>query len=168
MGYVDENLISDEVVTYRGQLHWLVLVWPAIIAGFVIAVGVVLLFRALNDQANTAAWLIAALVLLAIGDIPLIAALIKKRSAEFAVTNKRVILKEGVIRRRTAEMFLSKVESVGVDQTVIGRVFRYGSIVIRGTGGSTEPFHLIADPLEFRRQVQEQIAKLHEQPAGRA
>jgi uncharacterized membrane protein YdbT with pleckstrin-like domain len=105
------------------------------------------------------------LLLIVIGSFPLVKALIARSAAEFAVTNKRVIFKEGFVYRRTAEMFLSKVESVGVDQTILGRIFGYGSIVLRGTGGSTEPFHKIARPLEFRRQIQEQIAKLSE-PSG--
>ena len=98
----------------------------------------------------------------AIGAAPVVKALIQRRASEFAVTNKRVILKTGVVHRRTAEMFLSKVESVGADQTIVGRLFGYGSIVLRGTGGSTEPFENIDNPLEFRRQIQEQIAKLQD------
>ena len=84
-------------------------------------------------------------------------------SAEFAVTNRRVILKTGFIHNKTAEMFLSKVESVGVDQTLLGRIFGYGSIELRGTGGSLEPFSNISRPLEFRRQIQEQIGQGLEQ-----
>ena len=73
-------------------------------------------------------------------------------------------MKLGTIRRRAIEMLLSKVEEIGVDQGVIGRVLGYGTVVIVGTGGSKEGFMLIADPLGFRRQVQEQI-ELHD--AGR-
>ena len=102
---------------------------------------------------------VVAIVLVVLGAIPLIGALMKKAAAEFAVTNKRVIFKTGVIRRKTAEMFLNKIESVGVDQTIGGRIFSYGSIVLHGTGGSTEPFVMIGHPLELRRQVQEQIGK---------
>jgi uncharacterized membrane protein YdbT with pleckstrin-like domain len=102
-------------------------------------------------------------ILILVGEVPLIRALINRRAAEFAITNKRVIFKEGFIYRRTAEMFLSKIESVGADQTILGRILGYGSIVLRGTGGSTEPFEKIALPLEFRRQIQEQIARLPEQ-----
>jgi uncharacterized membrane protein YdbT with pleckstrin-like domain len=70
-----------------------------------------------------------------------------------------VILKTGFIKKKTAEMFLAKIESVAVDQTIPGRVFGYGTIVIRGTGGSLEPFPDISAPLEFRRQIQEQIGQ---------
>jgi uncharacterized membrane protein YdbT with pleckstrin-like domain len=75
--------------------------------------------------------------------------------SEFAVTNRRIIIKTGFVARRTVEMNLSKIESVNVDQTVMGRIFGYGSITIIGTGGTRESFHNIARPLEFRKAFQE-------------
>ena len=83
----------------------------------------------------------------------------KMRSAEFAVTNKRVILKTGFVQSKTAEMFLNKIESVGVDQSISGRILGFGTIVIRGTGGSLEPFHRVSHPLRFRNEIQEQIGR---------
>jgi uncharacterized membrane protein YdbT with pleckstrin-like domain len=74
-----------------------------------------------------------------------------------AVTNKRVIAKVGVITRRTVDMLLSRVESVGVEETVMGRMLGYGTVTLRGTGGTPESFNKIAHPLEFRTQVQQQI-----------
>src|SRR6202035_3793946 len=93
--------------------------------------------------------------ILAIAAIPIAVANISRSSAEFAVTNKRVILKTGFIQKETAEMFLNKIESVGVDQSIGGRIAGFGTIVIRGTGGTLEPFHRVSSPLEFRRQIQE-------------
>jgi uncharacterized membrane protein YdbT with pleckstrin-like domain len=104
-------------------------------------------------------------MLLIVAAIPVIQVLITVRSAEFAVTNKRVIFKTGFIQKKTAEMFLAKVESVAVDQTIMGRMMGYGTIVIRGTGGSLEPFSDISRPLEFRRQIQEQIGRSFAAPA---
>jgi uncharacterized membrane protein YdbT with pleckstrin-like domain len=163
MAYVNDNLISGERVTYRGRLHWLVLLWPITVAVGFAGLGLFIILKANETEANVRLFLqLGAAVMIIGGVIPLISALIRRSSAEYAVTNKRIILKEGTVRRRTAEMFLTKVESVGVDQTLGGRVFDYGSIILRGTGGSSEPFHLIAQPLEFRRQVQEQISRLND------
>lgn len=75
-------------------------------------------------------------------------------TSEFAITNKRIIIKVGLISRRTIEMNLSKIESVSVDQTILGRILRYGTITVIGTGGTREPFTYISHPLEFRRQFQ--------------
>jgi len=81
--------------------------------------------------------------------------LIASATSEFAVTNKRVVIKVGLISRRTVEMNLSKIESVNVNQSIIGRLLGYGTIIIVGTGGTTETFDTIADPLQFRRKFQE-------------
>ncbi len=61
--------------------------------------------------------------------------LVDYRSTELAVTNKRIITKSGLIQRNTTEMFLEKVESIQVDQGILGRIFDFGSITISGTGG---------------------------------
>jgi uncharacterized membrane protein YdbT with pleckstrin-like domain len=76
-------------------------------------------------------------------------------SSEFVITNRRIIIKTGLIARKTFEMNLSKIESVNVDQTFMGRIFGYGSITIIGTGGTRESFHNIRKPLEFRKAFQE-------------
>jgi uncharacterized membrane protein YdbT with pleckstrin-like domain len=81
--------------------------------------------------------------------------LIERATSEFAVTNRRVIIKVGLISRRTVELKLEKIESIGVDQTILGRILGYGTITVRGTGGTNEPFRGLARPLEFRKAVNE-------------
>jgi len=76
-------------------------------------------------------------------------------TSEFAVTNKRIIIKVGLISRRTLEMNIAKVESVNVDQGIIGRILGYGTITVIGTGGTREPFHYISRPLDFRKAFQQ-------------
>ena len=86
-----------------------------------------------------------------------IAPIIASATSEFAITNRRVIIKVGWVARRTIELNLSKIESVKVNQGLLGRILGYGTIIIIGTGGTTEPFSLISNPLEFRRKFQEQV-----------
>ena len=74
---------------------------------------------------------------------------------EFVITNKRVIIKTGFIARKTLELNLTKIESVGVDQSILGRLLGYGRIIINGTGGTRESFFKINDPLNFRKKFQE-------------
>jgi uncharacterized membrane protein YdbT with pleckstrin-like domain len=81
--------------------------------------------------------------------------IINKYTDEFAITNKRIIVKTGLISRRTLEMNLSKIESVNVDQGILGRILGYGTIRIIGTGGTKEVFPKINEPLQFRRKFQE-------------
>jgi uncharacterized membrane protein YdbT with pleckstrin-like domain len=84
-----------------------------------------------------------------------IAPMLQRALSEFVITNRRIIIKTGFIARRTFEMNLSKIETVNVNQTVIGRILNYGSITIIGTGGTKEIFHNISKPLEFRKAFQE-------------
>ena len=85
-----------------------------------------------------------------------IAAWIKQSSDEFVITNKRLVIKTGFISRKTVELNLNKVESIQVEQSVWGRMFGFGTIIVHGTGETTEVFTRIDDPLEFRRKFQEQ------------
>ena len=89
----------------------------------------------------------------------LIKALIQFISSEFALTNKRVLLKHGFIKRDSLETLLSKIEGIQLQQGIFGRLFDYGTIVIIGMGGTKNPFHKIQKPMEFRKVVQEQISK---------
>ena len=77
---------------------------------------------------------------------------------EFVITNNRVVVKTGIISRYTFEMNLNKIETVNVDQSIMGRIFGFGTIIIVGTGGTKESFPNIAKPLEFRKKFQEESA----------
>jgi hypothetical protein len=150
MSYVDSELLPDEQVQYRAHLHRIIYLWPALAAAVAI-VGAVL-------GRDTPAILLSSLVVLVIAAVSLSRKMLLRGTSEFAVTDKRVIIKVGWIQRRTLETMLGKVEGVGVDQTVVGRIFGYGTLTVTGTGGTQEQFSMIASPLEFRKQVQSQIA----------
>lgn len=156
MGYAEHNLISSEVITYRGRLHWIVLARAIVATSVMDCAAVVAIVLGMSERASFAlVWVGLALLLISV--VVMGSAVLLRNSAEFVITNKRVIVKLGIIRKRTAEMFLHKVESIGVDQSILGRFMGFGSISVNGTGGTIESFQTIADPFEFRRQVQEQI-----------
>jgi uncharacterized membrane protein YdbT with pleckstrin-like domain len=156
VSYVDKNLIAGESVVYRGSLTRLPYGW-ALASGALAVVAAV--FR--NYFPVDHRWLLAGLLAGATVVIWLWAR-IRIGSAEFAVTNRRVMVKLGVMQRRTVETMLSKVEGVAVDQGLAGRIFDYGTITVTGTGGTRETFENIAAPLEFRRQVQGQLARMED------
>jgi len=85
-----------------------------------------------------------------------IAPLIAYFTSEFAITNKRLIIKTGFISRNTFEMNHSKIESINVNQSILGRILGYGTLIIMGTGSTREPFAAIRDPLTFRKKFLEQ------------
>ena len=146
MSYVENNLLPNEQITYRAKLHWIIYGLPGTI--FVIAILVAL---------GGGGW-IAGLAMGVIGLVLLVPPWIKSTSSEFAITNKRVLIKVGLIRRHSLELLLQKVEGIGVDQGILGRILGYGTITVSGVGGTKEPFQMISDPLEFRRQVQASLA----------
>lgn len=159
MSYLDESLTSGEVVLYRTGLHWSVLFWPLVV-GAIFEIGALALFYlAWRAAAEGTHGLQMALGsgCAAIGAVAIVIGLVRRSSIEMAVTNRRVLMKSGILGRKTIELMLSKVESIGVDQGIGGRLAGYGRVTVRGTGGTLEVFDRIARPLEFRRQVQEQI-----------
>jgi len=141
--YVRSNLIAGEEVIYETGLHPIVYLSPA-----TLIFGGIVLGTVVNPSIGA--------VLLGFGVLSLASAWLRQWASEFAVTNRRVIVKVGFISRRTIELNLSKVESVEVNQDIFGRLFNYGTITVIGTGGTHEPFALINDPLAFRRAVQSQ------------
>lgn len=151
MGYIDTHLMEGEEVIYRTKLHWFV---------FTRSVITFLIFIILLGAGEKYMSLATLVFLLAI--YWLIKALIQFISSEFALTNKRVLIKHGFIKRDSLETLLSKIEGIQVQQGVFGRLFDYGTIVIIGMGGTKNPFHKIQKPMEFRKVVQEQISKLQD------
>jgi uncharacterized membrane protein YdbT with pleckstrin-like domain len=101
---------------------------------------------------------IATLICLLVGAALFCIGLLKRNVTEMAVTNKRVIVKSGFAERRTTEILLSRIESVVVDEPAMGRILGYGTVIVRGTGGTPEIFEKIQHPLKLREQVQSQIA----------
>jgi uncharacterized membrane protein YdbT with pleckstrin-like domain len=137
-----------------------VLVGPTIVAAIIAAPGIALLAyrdRIAGNQIPVDAVAAAGIALLVVAAIVLAYNVIKRNATEIAVTDRRVIIKTGMTSRRSLEIMIAKVESIGIDETVMGRVLGYGTVVIHGTGGTPEPFHKIAHPSEFRREVQQQV-----------
>ena len=165
MGYIDENLVAGERVLYRTRLHWIVVIAPLIFGSFLALVGLTFLVGGVIDlvKARSAGFAGIGFLVLLLGAAIGALGLWYRTSTEMAVTNRRVIIKTGLLTRNSIELMLSKVESVSINQGLTGRMLGYGSIVVRGSGGTAEPFSKIANPLEFRKQVQQQIEYSQEQ-----
>lgn len=144
--YVEQNLMQGEKVIYWAKLHKIIFVKPVILILFGLA------------SSWEGALVLWPRILTVISILWGISVFLNYRTSEFAVTNKRVIIKVGFIRRHSLEMLLTKIEMIAVDQGIFGRIFSYGTIVIGGTGGTKEKFYKLASALDFRKSVQEQIA----------
>lgn len=142
--YIDQNLAPGETVIHRTRIHRIIYAWPV----FWLFAAVVLL----SSDGGPAGG-----ILLLVGILTLINAFFARLTTELAITNKRTIHKTGLVWRKTNELLLSKVESINVDQGVIGRILNYGTITVSGTGGAKSPFKRIAAPMDFRRHAYEQL-----------
>lgn len=147
-GYVGSNLLAGERILHAATMHWFIYV-PG---GALLAAAIY--FTITGRQDGT---IMIGVFAFPIGIILLLKALIQQSTTELAVTTKRVVAKVGLIRRNTIELNHSKVESLSVDQSILGRVFGFGTIVISGTGGGKTPIPNIDSPLQFRREAMQAI-----------
>ena len=160
MGYIEKNLVPGETVLYKTRLHWIVLVWPLISGLLLAAAGLALLVGGVEVHAKgiaDSAVTIVAVLLFLTAVVLVSGGLIRRNATEIAVSNQRVLIKTGLLARKSIEVMLAKVESIGVEESAAGRMFGFGTVIVRGTGGTFETFNRISHPNEFRRQVQQQI-----------
>ena len=164
MGYVEKHLIPGESVQYQTKLHWIVMLGHVAIAAVFELLAITFLVAAFSRPAGaegmpsrgSMVWVV--FICFLVGAILFCIGLLKRNVTEMAVTNRRVIVKTGFAERRTNEILLSRIESVVVDEPAMGRILGYGTVIVRGTGGTPEVFQKIQNPLKFREQVQSQIA----------
>src|SRR2546430_405741 len=144
MSYVERHLNPGERVIHQTTIHPIIFLSSALPA---------LLSLFFFNQANLIG-IGVSLVLIAL--LALGWAWVRYKSSEFAVTSSRVIIKVGILSRRTLELQLSKLEAIAVHQSLLARLWDYGTLVVGGTGGTKETFDYIKAPLAFRRAVQHQ------------
>jgi uncharacterized membrane protein YdbT with pleckstrin-like domain len=170
MSYVTKSLVPGETLLFDTRHHWVVLLGPLLLSLLLGIPGVALIADAIADKDGNGAGVLSSVGperLTAIGAVLLVVALIvfgygltKRNATEMAVSNRRVLIKTGMTSRRTLDLMLSKVESIGVEETFMGRILGYGSVIVRGTGGTPESFVMIAHPQQFRESVQQQIGSV--------
>ena len=133
MSYIQNNLQAGEEIKYKADIHWYIFAYPVIL----------LLLSAFFSSAQT-------------GLFQLIKRILLKMGAEYVVTNKKVILKSGILNRDALELVLNKCEGIRINQSLMGRMLGFGSIVVT-TGGVTNKFDFITNPIKFRNEINAQI-----------
>src|SRR5260221_530530 len=132
MSYVDKHLLPGETVQYRTRLHWKTYVGYWLIA-LLVFLPLTVWLMVTGQQLVAIIPAVAAGVVWAMGSL-------QRDKAEFAVTDRRIIIKLGILSVRSIELMLPKVEAIAVTQSMWGRMFGYGDIVVTGSGGTKEPF----------------------------
>jgi uncharacterized membrane protein YdbT with pleckstrin-like domain len=152
MTYLEKNLMDDESMIHVTRLHAIVLLAPAMIVS--ILAGTMSIF----DDVPVAYYITGCFMLLAA--FRLSDRLVLFLTSEFGVTTKRVLGKTGLIRLKTVDIVLAKVEAIRINQSVLGRIFDFGDVFVTGTGGTVEVLSLIPNPVEFSKCIQEQLSIL--------
>ena len=150
MAYYTQVLQPDERVRYIGRLHWILYKYEIVLAPLAL-IAMAYYFKMPEGQRFLISVVTLALLAATIGF--LLRSLIVQATTEIVVTDKRIIHKEGLLSRRTQEMNIHRVETVDVDQSLLGRVLDYGSVSIIGTGGSWQPLRTVASPLALRNAI---------------
>jgi uncharacterized membrane protein YdbT with pleckstrin-like domain len=147
MSYIKHVLQPGETVRYQGSVHWVLYV-PAILLGSAALVIVVL--TAANSWRY--GWL-AVIACLLVAFILAVHAWWVRWITEIVVTDRRVIYVHGFIQRDSVEVHMNQIESVDVDQTLLGRLFDYGDVTIHGTGTTYEPLRAVDRPIALRNEI---------------
>jgi uncharacterized membrane protein YdbT with pleckstrin-like domain len=129
MSYIEQSLSEGEKVVKLFRLHWTARLWLAL-------------------------WIVLILPTFGIALLLAIYEWLRLRTLEYGVTNKRVILKKGIIGRQTEEMKIGSIETVEIDQGVLGRVLGYGDVKVTGRGISDVVFKRMDDPMAVKRHIE--------------
>jgi uncharacterized membrane protein YdbT with pleckstrin-like domain len=149
--YIDEILQPGEKVLYSTNAHWMFYL-PAI-AAWLVAVVLLILSRATTIEGVVLLCLVLSALVALVALYWTAKAWFHRWTTETDVTNMRVVHKTGFIKRRTFEIALDKIESVDVNQSILGRILNYGDVTIMGVGEGRETIRTIASPLQFRNNI---------------
>ena len=142
MSYIKHVLQPGETVRYQGSVHW-ILYLPAIILG-IIGIGA--------SAFGPPGWAMAAICFI-VALILALRAWFIRWITEIVVTDRRVIYVHGFIQRDSVEVHMNQIESVDVDQSLLGRLFGYGDVTIHGTGNTYDPLHAVDRPIALRNEI---------------
>ncbi len=152
--FITQNLMPGERVVSITRVHSLVIIGPGVVAGL----GLLLIFFGVARGDWTAGLVCVGIPVALTGGIMLFITLVERLTTEISCTDRRILIKSGLLSTRLREMPLGKVESLMVQQGLFGRLFGYGTLVFRGSGGTRRSCKDIENPFAFYKRVQEQVA----------
>ena len=151
MSYIDRNLLPDERILFRTRKHIIIFLFPLLFLIFSIYAGVYIRSNPILVRLEWAPWLVTAIWWAAVG--------IEYTTSEFAVTNKRLMMREGFFYRHALEMRLATISQVNIVQSLLGQLLDYGAIMINAFGAN-DSFSYIGKPYLFQKYVNEELDKL--------
>lgn len=154
MSYIKKTLTEDEKIIITKKCHWIF--WFSLTPLFLFVTNILSsLYLLRSFFIDTEQFkIIISMCLLVPSAIGLLCYLIKYKTIENAVTNRRVIFKTGFIRTDTDELRNERIENIQIRQSILGRILKYGDLEFKGTGGSPVIFKLIADPIGTKKEIE--------------
>ncbi len=165
--YLEREIKGNEKIIYSAELHWIVYhfgltttIFGAFLGHYGSAIAAYLI-DAKHTEYISKPLTYAAMFIIFVGALHLFFGFLRQISTELVITNRRVIAKYGFISTTTYELMLSKVEGANIDQTVLGRLLGYGTVMVKGTGGGISPIDHVADPYRFHRNLMQTLETIH-------
>ena len=171
MLYVEQSLGPEEELVHVGKFHWMytvqafmAIIWGIIIS-LMIVIGAVFVYKQMGwfppdlPSLEGVKYLhpgirIGAFIAFVLGLLSFAQMMVVKATTEIAITNSRLVYKRGLVARHVGEMSIDRIEGVNVLQTILGRLFNYGRLAIRGMGIGEVVLPPIEDPLTFRQSIE--------------
>ena len=171
MLYVEQSLGPDEEIVHIGQFHWmytvnafLAIFW-GVVGSIAVIVGSIVVYNQMGWFIPGASWIdevrglhpglrICSFVVFILGLMSFAQLMVIRATTEIAITNNRIVYKRGLIARQAGEISIDRIEGVNVMQTIFGRIFNYGRVVIHGMGIGQVVLPPIADPIVFRKAIE--------------
>lgn len=150
MQYIKSSLTNSEKLVYAARPHWIV--FSPVVFVFIMALLI--------------AWYVPPYLVISkpayygmmgLACFTFIKAFIFYMTTEYGITSQRIIMKRGLIRRWSIEVFLHRIEGIHIDQTIMGRILNYGTVMIVGTGGTKDACFYVVNPLHFRQLAQQHM-----------
>lgn len=184
MSYVHESLSPGEKIFKLSQYHWMYIAGAFVGAFLFVFMGLMSLFLGIiyhyYDIVKVPPWMIhkaaaelafrdylnafwhtnvlfrgTGFVFFLLAFVQVGARLLVRATTEMAVTNRRAVLKRGIIARKVEEMRIDYIEGADVNQTMLGRMFNYGQVKVYGTGTESIFYPVYtSDPVNFRRALE--------------
>ena len=157
MGYIDRNLLPDERILFRTKKHLIIFFYPLVLAMISMYAYQYMRTNTVLASLDWAPALISTLFAISV--------FLEYVASDFAITNKRIMMREGFFYRHANELRINTISQVNIDQTIFGQWLDYGNVSINAFG-AFDVYHLIAYPVRFQRCVNEQLNKLNEKESG--
>ncbi|MGE4352011.1 MAG: PH domain-containing protein [Bdellovibrionales bacterium] len=169
--YVKRAMQPNEKVLYSAQLHWIIYksgicftLVGALIGHFTVPLVTIYTGPDVASYLTTPVRFVSVALIL-LGAMQLFFSYIRQISTELVITDQRVIAKHGYISTTSYELMLPKVEGATIDQSILGRLLGYGTLMVKGTGGGISPIDHVAKPYQFHSSLMSALRSAHDSDA---